>query len=232
MNYKKITYAAIALLMTLSTACGGDKKEDKQVQSAPQAVETGAEVKATDGSVTYRPDTARIFHNGTFDIDKTFIVISKKNLQLSVYGDINGDTTLLARYPVCLSRNKGQKEKSGDMRTPESEPGAPFSIKQIQDASTWTHDFGDGRGAILSYGHWFMRLETPFKGIGIHGSTNNEDKMPSRDSEGCIRMRDNDLIHMHDNYAHVGMPVIIKGEEQGDLPFENAAIKNEGKLLK
>ena len=75
MNNKKITYATIALFLTLSTACGGDKKDDKQTQSAPQAVETGAEVKAPDGSVAYRPDTARIFHNGTIDIDKTFITV-------------------------------------------------------------------------------------------------------------------------------------------------------------
>ena len=162
----------------------------------------------------------------------TVILISKKNLQLSVYADLNGDTTLIARYPVCMSRNKGQKERSGDMKTPESEPGKPFTIKQIQDASNWFHDFGDGRGSILSYGHWFMRLETPFSGVGIHGSTNNEDKMPGRDSEGCIRLRDKDLDHLHDNYAKVGMSVIIKAENQGNLPFENKAKKNEGKFLK
>ena len=148
-----------------------------------------------------------------------------------MYADLNGDTTLVARYPVCLSRNKGQKEGSGDMKTPESEPGKPFSIQQIQDASTWVHDFGDGRGEILSYGHWFMRLATPFSGIGIHGSTNNEAKMPGRDSEGCIRMRDKDLEHFHDHYAHVGMPVIIKAEGQGDLPFEKKAKKHDGKPI-
>lgn len=117
------------------------------------------------------------------------------------------------------------------MRTPESVPGAPFHIKQIQDASDWHHDFGDGRGSILSYGHWFMRLETPFSGIGIHGSTNNEDKMPGRDSEGCIRMRDNDLDHLHDNYAYVGMPVIIQAENDDPLPFEAHARRGDGKQV-
>ena len=58
-----------------------------------------------------------------------------------------------------------------------------------------------------------MRLETPgFKGIGIHGSTNNEASVPGRDSEGCIRLRDSDLIVLHDRYAQVGTPVVI-------LPF-------------
>ncbi len=228
LKYIMILFAAMTLM-----ACGSDnkKQESKDNKEAPAANES-AEVASKDGQVTYRPDTAMVFYDGKVDPNKAFIVISKKELRLSVYADINGDTTLVARYPVCISRNKGQKEKSGDMRTPESEPGAPFKIKQIQEASTWSHDFGDGRGSILSYGNWFMRLETPFSGIGIHGSTNNEDKMPGRDSEGCIRLRDGDLDHLHDNYAAVGMPVIIKAEEQGDLPFERNAKKGEGHRLK
>ncbi len=226
----KVTIACATLCLV---ACGGSKDEQANAQAEPAAQEqTGAEVVDANGRVTYRPDTARVFYSGNMDLDRTFIVISKKNLQLSVYTDLGGDTTLVARYPVCLSRNKGQKEGSGDMKTPESEPGEPFHIKQIQDASTWCHDFGDGRGEILSYGHWFLRLETPFSGIGIHGSTNNEDKMPGRDSEGCIRLRDRDLDHLHDNYAREGMKVIIKAEEQGDLPFEAKAKKGEGNLLR
>lgn len=224
-------YALVAAAVSL-VACGGDPKDKGKAAQDPLTGETCAEVVDANGKVSYRPDTARIYYNGPLDLDKAFIVISKKNLQLSVYADVKGDTTLVARYPVCLSLNKGQKERSGDMKTPESEPGEPFKIKQIQDASAWTHDFGDGRGAILSYGKWFMRLETPFSGIGIHGSTNNEDKMPGRDSEGCIRLRDGNLEHLHDNYARVGMPVIIKGENQGDLPFEANAKKNKGNLLK
>ena len=207
-----------AATMLLVACAHGGKAPDGV--SADTDVPVAAEVVDSNGNVSYRPDSMRVFHADPVNKEKAFIVISKKNLRLSVYADINGDTTLVVQYPVCLSRNKGQKERSGDMKTPESEPGKPFSIKQIQDASDWTHDFGDGRGEILSYGHWFMRLETPFSGIGIHGSTNNEDKMPGRDSEGCIRMRDKDLEHLHDNYAYVGMPVIIKAENQGNLPFE------------
>ena len=56
--------------------------------------------------------------------------------------------------------------------------------------------------------------------------------MPGRDSEGCIRLRDRDLDHLHDNYAREGMKVIIKAEEQGDLPFEAKAKKGEGNLLR
>lgn len=148
----------------------------------------------------------------------SFIVISKKDLNLRVYSK---DSTLLAEYPCCLSKNKGNKLKKGDMRTPESPDGKPFKITQIQDASTWKHDFKDGRGSIKAYGHWFLRLHTPgHSGIGIHGSTNNESSVPGRASEGCIRLRDQDIITLKENYAYVGMPVIIKAENQGLYPWE------------
>lgn len=197
----------LTIIMTaaLLTACGGSDKK-----ATSQAAKPAAPVKVTE---------AQIHVAEGYDRDRLFIVISKKDETLKVY-EAKGDTTLIATFPVCLSRNKGQKEKSGDMRTPESEPGKPFTIKQIQDASDWEHDFGDGRGKILSYGHWFLRLETPFNGIGIHGSTNNEQTVPGRDSEGCIRLKDADIITLKENYARVGMPVIIKAEEQGPLPFE------------
>lgn len=142
-----------------------------------------------------------------------FIVISKPELYLSVYEDQQGDTVLLARYPVCVGQNCGQKQKSGDMKTPESTFDNPFTITQIVSASSWVHDFGDGRGSILAYGNWFMRLKTPgFSGIGIHGSTNNEESVPGRGSEGCIRLRNEDLDALKESYAFVGMKVVIEAD--------------------
>ena len=131
-------------------------------------------------------------------------------LRLYVCEVVDGDTIKRVHYPVCVGLNKGQKEKKGDMKTPECTAVNPFTITEIVDASKWYHDFGDGRGSILSYGNWFMRLKTPgHSGIGIHGSTNNESSVPGRGSEGCIRLRNNDLDDLKENYAFVGMKVII-----------------------
>ena len=151
-----------------------------------------------------------------------FIVISKRDLVLSVYDrNAAGDTVMVAQFPCCLSKNKGNKQKAGDMRTPESPAGKPFSITQIQDASSWHHDFKDGRGSIKAYGHWFMRLLTPgHSGIGIHGSTNNEKSVPGRASEGCIRLLDKDIITLKENYAYKGMPVYIQHEDEAPYSWE------------
>ena len=149
-----------------------------------------------------------------------FIVVSKKDLTLSVYEARGNDTIRIAGFDCCLGKNFGDKQKRGDMKTPESTLHNPFKIKSIENSSWWTHDFGDGRGSIKAYGKWFMRLSSPYTGIGIHGSTNNENSVPGRQSEGCIRLRDKDIETLKSDYAFVGMKVIVKGEDEGNLPFE------------
>ena len=159
-----------------------------------------------------------------------FIVVSKQNQVLSVYDrNATGDTVLVAQYPCCMGKNKGNKQRRGDMRTPESPAGKPFKITMIQDASTWKHDFKDGRGEIKAYGHWFLRLETPgHRGIGIHGSTNNENTVPGRASEGCIRLLDKDIITLKEHFAYVGMPVTVQPEGQAPFSWELRAGNTKG----
>ena len=171
------------------------------------------EMSPIDTVVTIPADMAT-FYSEVVNKKNCFILISKPEYRLYVCEVADGDTVKRVHYPVCVGKMKGQKEKKGDMKTPECTADNPFIITEIVDASKWTHDFGDGRGSILSYGHWFMRLKTPgHSGIGIHGSTNNESSVPGRGSEGCIRLRDDDLIQLKENYAFVGMRVVILADE-------------------
>ena len=197
MNQKMFKWVCLAML-AVTTACGGKASSVKE-----------QDVK-TDTIPTEKPIEFGVMKNR----DNCFIVVDKPALTLSVYENQLGDTVLLARYPVCVGKNYGQKEKKGDMKTPESTFDNPFTITQIQLASDWVHDFGDGRGSILAYGNWFLRLKTPgFSGIGIHGSTNNESSVPGRGSEGCIRLLNDDLDELKAKYAFVGMNVIILKDE-------------------
>ena len=171
------------------------------------------EMSLMDTVVTVPADTAT-FYSEVVNKKNCFILISKPEYRLYVCEVVDGDTLKRVHYPVCVGMNRGQKQKKGDMKTPECTADNPFIITEIVDASQWSHDFGDGRGSILSYGHWFMRLKTPgHSGIGIHGSTNNESSVPGRGSEGCIRLRDDDLIQLKENYAFVGMRVVILADE-------------------
>lgn len=131
------------------------------------------------------------------------IVISKEAMTLKLY---DSQQRLICSFPVAVGKNLGNKRRSGDMKTPEGE----FKVQQIQPASHWTHDFGDGKGVIEGcYGNWFIRLETPpHRGIGIHG-THDPASIGTRATEGCIRLHNNDLDSLKP-MVKVGMRVTIE----------------------
>lgn len=100
---------------------------------------------------------------------------------------------LVRQYGVAVGKAPGNKTRVGDMRTPEG----TFSVTHVHDASTWVHDFGDGKGVITgAYGPIFIRLGTyPWNGIGIHG-THDPDSIGTDATEGCIRMHNDDLVEL------------------------------------
>ncbi|MCQ2224477.1 MAG: L,D-transpeptidase [Paludibacteraceae bacterium] len=119
-----------------------------------------------------------------------FILISKKEMKLTLF-DYSGHELFSA--PCATGANLGDKKSKGDMKTPEG----VFKVLDIQDSSDWTHDFGDGKGKIKgAYGPIFIRLDVPgFKGIGIHG-THLPESIGSRASEGCIRLKNEDVLRL------------------------------------
>jgi lipoprotein-anchoring transpeptidase ErfK/SrfK len=117
------------------------------------------------------------------------LVVTKSAYTLEVF---EGET-LIETFPVAIGKNAGDKQAVGDNRTPEGE----FSITSIEDSRRWTHDFGDGKGPVKgAYGPWFIRLSTPnWKGIGIHG-THDPASVGTAATEGCIRLKNPDLIRL------------------------------------
>jgi hypothetical protein len=164
-----------------------------------------------------------------------FILLSKKDYYLYVYEPQGTDTVMLARFDCAFALKKGDKTKRGDMRTPHCKDFSnPFYVSEIKNASAWCHDFGDGRGSIKSYGDYFIRLRLvghqveSNRSIGIHGSTNNAESVPGRASEGCIRLRDEDIRTLRLKFVTEGMKVVIKAEDVDDYAFEVKAMKRQG----
>lgn len=135
------------------------------------------------------------------------IVISKQSMTLTLF---DTDDHVICRFPIACGRNFGNKSRVGDMKTPEGD----FTVQQIQPASTWTHDFGDGKGVIEGcYGNWFIRLKTPpHTGIGIHG-THDPSSIGTRATEGCIRLHNADLDSLKP-LVSIGMPVRIETSDK------------------
>lgn len=136
------------------------------------------------------------------DNGKIWIKIVKHEHLLYV---MNGKN-VVAKYGVAVGRNSGQKQKSGDCRTPEGN----FSVQSIQSAQGWSHDFHDGKGVIPNaYGPWFIRLKTGWSGIGIHG-THDPDSIGKNVTEGCIRLKNENLRTLKEKYIRVGVKVVIE----------------------
>ncbi len=139
------------------------------------------------------------------DMSKGFIFVSKVDMTLTL---VNSQGKVVVTYPIACGRRIGQKNKSGDNKTPEGY----FLLQKIHDSSNWGHDFRDGKGFIENaYGPYFLRLKTGFNGIGIHG-THAPSSIGTRATEGCIRLA-NENIAALEHKVKLGMPVIIGPEE-------------------
>ena len=149
----------------------------------------------------------------TYADQQHLIKIHKQSYRLELFED--GLAAPVRTYGVAVAKNPGDKQKTGDNRTPTSWGSAvaiparyagaavgvpsaqvPFVVEEICDASYWTHDFGDGKGVIEgAYGPWFISLDTGWIGIGIHG-THDPASIGTMASEGCIRLRNEDVAEL------------------------------------
>lgn len=136
------------------------------------------------------------------------ILIKKSEFQLKVLDNGN----VIESFGCALGKNPGDKERSGDMKT----PNGTFKVIEVCDASWWTHDFKDGKGEIKgAYGPWFFYLDTNEKskgqwdGIGIHG-THDPASIGTLASEGCIRLLNDNVQLLKTKYIKVGTMVTIE----------------------
>lgn len=143
----------------------------------------------------------------SYSFGQRYIRISKPECVLSV---IEGNDTLF-QCSIAIGKNWGNKEKIGDKKTPEG----TFTICSIEDSSRWKHDFKDGKGLRKgAYGAFFFRLKVPmFNSIGIHGTCKPE-SIGTRDTEGCIRLNNADLLILR-QYVFIDMTVIITKDKYG-----------------
>jgi len=137
----------------------------------------------------------------------SYLVVDKERLRIYLY-DKSGKPVKV--FPVAVGTNKGDKQKPGDLRTPEG----MFPVESVEDASDWKYDFeNDSQGPVANaYGPWFIRLAVPrFSGIGIHG-THDSSTIGMRVSHGCIRMRNEDLEYLKP-LVRVGMNVLVLADK-------------------
>ena len=118
------------------------------------------------------------------------ILVDKGAFELYLL-DAKGDT--LMHYPVATGINIGKKRRAGDNKTPEGD----FTVEWVQNTKGVMYDYHDGKGKVEAYGPYFIHLITGFKAIGIHGTCpERDDRIGTRDSKGCIRLHNEDLLKL------------------------------------
>ena len=134
------------------------------------------------------------------------VVVSKQKMTLTVYDE---NDKVLLQTKISCGKNFGNKTRRGDNKTPEG----TFKINMIQNSSSWTWDFKDGKGKIKgAYGPYFLRLKTPITTmIGIHGTCYPE-LIGTRTSSGCIRVH-NDVLPKLVKLVKVGTSVTIEPDK-------------------
>ena len=139
---------------------------------------------------------------------KCSILVDKGAFTLSLLSE-KGDT--LMAFPVAIGENPGQKTKQGDCKTPEG----VFTVTWVQNTKGIKYDYHDGNGKVDAYGPYFIHFNTPVSStIGIHGTCKERvDRIGTRDSKGCIRLLNEDLLKILP-YVYKGMKIkIIPGPE-------------------
>ena len=175
------------------------EEEEKKAKEAAEKAKKAKEEKV-------KQEQARIKQNADQKMYSIYIKKSAFTLYL-----MDNKNNVVKSYDCTIGKNPGQKIKRGDMKTPTG----TFYVDEICDAHGWTHDFGDGKGEIKgAYGPWFISINTDemskgaWGGIGIHG-THKPNVMRARDSEGCIRLQNQNVEELK-QYVRVGTKVVIE----------------------
>lgn len=120
----------------------------------------------------------------------TALLVDKTSHRLYVYerGE-NGVPRLTRDFYVSTGKLKGNKQISGDLRTPE---GVYFITSHIPGEKL-PDLYGIGAYPMNYPNEWDLRLGKTGYGIWLHGTENAFYSRPPRDSEGCVVLPNIDL---------------------------------------
>lgn len=153
------------------------------------------------------------FHKDSVEFDSDFLPLDPEGITWICFktehifaGYDNNTGVFFCIVPCATGRNPGQKQRVGDMRTPEGN----FKVQQIQDASWWEPYVDKETGEKTGYGPYFIRIDTgKWKGIGVHGTDEGHlHEIGTNASHGCIRLGNNNLKEVV-SHVDVGQQVII-----------------------
>ncbi|KAB8033430.1 L,D-transpeptidase family protein [Fluviispira multicolorata] len=149
----------------------------------------------------------------------TFAMVVEKNFhRLSVFKLLpDGNYTVVRTYLAITGKEQGDKKQRGDNRTPE---GIYFIVGQ-KDGSELVRQWGPAarkygpRAFILDYPNIFdKRQRKTGSGIWIHGVDSDARMLRPFDTEGCVALKNEDVIDIAQYVSEFQTPVVIVDEMQ------------------
>jgi len=143
----------------------------------------------------------------------TAVVVEKKTQTVRLYGREHGGVALLKTYPCTTGQAEGAKQERGDLKTPD---GVYFFTDLLAGERLPT-TYGS-LALPLSYPNaWDRRAGRSGHGIWFHGTDRLASPFTPRDTQGCVLMRNEDLLELAGLVVPHTTPVLI-AEEVPDRP--------------
>ncbi|MFQ5668247.1 MAG: L,D-transpeptidase family protein [Candidatus Binatia bacterium] len=136
------------------------------------------------------------------------VVVEKQTQTVRLYGRHGSDLVLLQTFPCTTGRRPGAKRHRGDRRT----PNGVYVISDLLHGD----DLPERYGALalpLSYPNaWDRRLRRDGYGIWFHGSDRIGSPFTWRDTQGCIVLRNEDMVTLARKTRPGVTPVLLAEE--------------------
>ena len=144
------------------------------------------------------------------------LVVEKRTQTLRLYGKRDGEVVLLQTYPCTTGQMPGVKERRGDLRTPDG----VYVVTDLLPGSRLPDVYGT-LALPLSYPNaWDRRLRRSGYGIWLHGSDRLGSPFTPRDTQGCVIVRNEDLLDL----AHIIVPEVTPVLIAEDVPYLPIAV--------
>tara|TARA_R110002096_G_scaffold154_21_gene880 strand:+ start:1143 stop:2045 length:903 start_codon:yes stop_codon:yes gene_type:complete len=126
-------------------------------------------------------------------------------------------------YYMSIGQAGAGKERSGDKRTPL---GIYFVTEQL-DTSRLHEKYGATAFPLDYPNAWDQRARRSGDGIWVHGVDPQGGQRPERDTDGCIALRNNDLVSLADEFTDNVTPVIVVRAMRFTSAAENDALRRD-----
>ncbi len=127
--------------------------------------------------------------------DLVYLAVSKRELkaELRTLPELGQESKVLQAFPIAIGKQEGDKEKSGDQKTPE---GIYFAGQHLDTSRLSQIEYGT-RAIPLDFPNLLDRqFGVTGSGIWLHGAGDNKRMESAQVTRGCVVFKNEDLLKL------------------------------------